>query len=277
MDYVLEDLKKYSNSPYFDILINCILVHNGARTGALLEFNTDLLSNNQWYQQHTDDIIKHLHLKKIVDPRHNFRWFIMNYNDSSKHDFESDSSIAKFLGFYAVDHDFANCMIDRTSGSIFEIKTHQVIYTEVCESLKINMKQFENSLKSKVAQFNSSINFMFQFDFEITELKSISYLFEMYQNITYVQNHIDSYIAILLNYYNPKTIFDDGNMILNHYDVFKFIMSKIIDRSFDELYSKFKYGSAEYNQFVTKLLELEKHPEDFIENFRDLTTSVKIY
>ena len=246
-------LNSYENTKIFQMVMNIILVKYGGRYATLIENNGFSKTEQEKYSNILDTLITDFGLYKTPDIV-SYRYYVTEtqINIPTNH-----PEIAVLLGYYCAGHDFANESIKRISLDIIEINTNTQIYVEVGEYSKVDIKQLTDFGKNKCDLWNSimsrlSLPYSFMINIEIVE--PIESFLSRYKDIEYVTENLEEYGNIIYNNFVNTSVFaDEIELIIEHFDIFGFIMDKVNDKTMDKLYDKTSYPSLGFDNLETNL------------------------
>jgi hypothetical protein len=248
---VSDIIKNYENTKLFQVLINIILVYNNARKATLVELNNFDENDIDEYNSVINKFIKYYELYTINDYSSDYRYFIVKVKTDIP---KNENEIAELLEFNCIGHDYSNKNIIRVFVNIIEKETEEMIYAEVCEQGRVDLKILESNLIRKINKFNKVMeknNLHYSFEYNIITEYPDNYYLDNYENKSFVEENLYKYRNILYNeYYDNSMFVQDPNLILTHFDIFKFIITKIKDKTFDEIYSNIKPLTPQYFQLM---------------------------
>ena len=174
MEFINVLIKKYKSTIYWEALVNVILVFHGARDAFLYE-STNFKNDTNFIFLLVEKFNKYGSKLKIKSDEFKYpRFFVYKENGWVDKDIQknpmnlySDPSIAGYLGFQCVGHDFSNYRVPRiTIGYYIEyIESRQIIaeesrqiIAEVCEINKIPKSKIVKQSNEKLKRFNNVLN-----------------------------------------------------------------------------------------------------------------------
>ena len=246
-------LNSYENTKIFQMVMNIILVKYGGRYATLIEKNNFTKTEQEKYSNILDTLITDFGLYKTHDIV-SYRYYVTETQINTP---TNQPEIAILLGYYCAGHDFGNESIKRISLDIIEINTNTQIYVEVGEYSKVDIKQLTDFGKNKCDLWNSimsrlSLPYSFMINIEIVE--PIESFLSRYKDIEYVTENLEEYGNIIYNNFVNTSVFaDEIELIIEHFDIFGFIMDKVNDKTMDKLYDKTSYPSLGFDNLETNL------------------------
>jgi hypothetical protein len=194
----------------------------------------------------------------MIDPLESYRTFVFKNRPIS---IKSDNDIASFLGFYCMRHDFSNINLFRSSGSIIESKTQNIIYTEVGETSKLNHDHFSSFLATKTKLFNqcmTNIGLPYRFKYKIEKIIPQEIYMKNYHNYDYVKQNLNEYANIIANDFYPNSIFNiKPEIILEKWELFQFIMDQIKFNRFIKFYERSDKSLKHYEEIEQVMAKVE--------------------
>ena len=174
MEFINVLIKKYKSTIYWEALVNVILVFHGARDAFLYE-STNFKNDTNFIFLLVEKFNKYGSKLEIKSDEFKYpRFFVYKENGWVDKDIQknpmnlySDPSIAGYLGFQCVGHDFSNYRVPRiTIGYYIEyIESRQIIaeesrqiIAEVCEINKIPKSKIVKQSNEKLKRFNNVLN-----------------------------------------------------------------------------------------------------------------------
>jgi len=246
-------LNYFENTKIFQMVMNIILVKYGGRYATLIEENNFSKTEQEKYSKILDVIINLFNLYKTPDIV-SYRYYVTNtqINIPTNH-----PEIGVLLGYYCAGHDFGNESIKRILLDIIEINTNTQIYVEVGEYSKVDIKQLTDFGKNKCELWNSimsRLSLPYSFTINIEIIEPIESFLSRYKDIEYVTENLEEYGNIIYNnFVNTSVFVENTELIIEHFDIFVFIMDKVIDKTMNKLYDKNPYPSIEFHNLVTNL------------------------
>ena len=246
-------LNSCENTKIFQMVMNIILVKYGGRYATLIEENNFSKTEQEKFSKILDVIITYFSLYKTPDIV-SYRYYVTNTQINTP---TNQPEIAVLLGYYCAGHDFGNESIKRISLDIIEINTNTQIYVEVGEFSKVDIKQLTDFGKNKCELWNSimkrlSLPYSFMINIEIVE--PIESFLSRYKDIEYVTENLEEYGNIIYNnFVNTSVFVEKIELIIEHFDIFVFIMDKVIDKTMDKLYDENPYPSLGFDNLETNL------------------------
>jgi hypothetical protein len=97
-----------------------------------------------------------------------------------------------------------------------------------------------------------SLPYSFTINIEIVE--PIESFLSRYKDIEYVKENLEEYGNIIYNnFVNTSVFVDKIELIIEHFDIFVFIMDKVNDKTMDKLYDENPYPSLGFDNLETNL------------------------
>lgn len=163
MEFINELIKEYKSTIYWEALINVILVFHDARDAFLYE-STNFKNDTTFVFLLVEKFNKHGDKLKIKSDDFKYPRFFV-YKEKSWVDKDirknpmnlySDPSIAKYLGFQCIGHDYSNYRVPRITIGYY-IESKQII-AEVCENNKIPKSKIVKRSNETLKRFNNVLN-----------------------------------------------------------------------------------------------------------------------
>ena len=163
MEFINVLIKKYKSTIYWEALVNVILVFHGARDAFLYE-STNFKNDTDFIFLLVEKFNKYGGKLKIKSDEFKYpRFFVYKENEWVDKDIEknpmnlyNDPSIAGYLGFQCIGHDFSNYRVPRITIGYY-IESSQII-AEVCEINKIPKSKIVKQSNEKLKRFNNVLN-----------------------------------------------------------------------------------------------------------------------
>ena len=163
MEFINTLIKKYKSTIYWEALVNVILVFHGARDAFLYE-STNFKNDTDFIFLLVEKFNKYGGKLKIKSDEFKYpRFFVYKENEWVDKDIDknpmnlyNDPSIAGYLGFQCIGHDFSNYRVPRITIGYY-IESSQII-AEVCEINKIPKSKIVKQSNEKLKRFNNVLN-----------------------------------------------------------------------------------------------------------------------
>jgi hypothetical protein len=259
-------IDRFTQSIFFEAVVNVTLVYYNERDAFLYE-STNFKNNTQFIYKLVEMFNNNGAKFKIKNDEYTFPRFLVYKEDSwidkdlekNPDNIRDDSSLAKYLGFQCVGHDFSNYWESRITVSFFvenpKYNKRANIVTEVCEINKIPKNEIERIAFEKLERFNSVLK---QYDLKVTvditvdqgvnsRIKKVDE-----KNIVYIRDNIDDYTNDIENEYgNFDKTYTYQYLEKNNYkidykfiDFLKFFYNYMVDGVFDDFHAKFDINYA---------------------------------
>lgn len=164
MEFIKQLIKEYKSTIYWEALVNVILVFHDARDAFLYE-STNFNNDTKFIFLLVEKF--NIHGGKLKITSDNFRYprfFVYKENSwvdkdiqENPHNVVDDYSIAKYLGFQCVGHDYSNYYAPRITVEYYLEPNTQII-VEVCEINKIPKNQLIKQSNKTLKRLNNVLN-----------------------------------------------------------------------------------------------------------------------
>lgn len=160
MEFINDLIKEYKTTIYWEALINVILVFHDARDAFLYE-STNFKNDTRFIFSLVEKFNKHGSKLKITSDEFKYpRFFVYKENSWVDKDIimnlYNDPSIAKYLGFQCIGHDFSNYRVPRITVEYY-VESRQII-AEVCEINKIPKSKIVKRSNETLKRLNNVLN-----------------------------------------------------------------------------------------------------------------------